>query len=147
MDAPGGARSDPGEAHGAPRAARPEGKGQEETRADKTSGRTGQQADKRSSGATKPRTPWPISNLLLVHLMHGSTLVSTYVRPAGWRGFCGFGSCFSILQCFGTVCNVLEWSNCKIWNGLQFWNGAVTTFGMVCKFLYPAGHTADPTCF
>ena len=63
-------------------AIRPQRKEQEETRADKTSGRTRQQADKRSSGATKPRTPWPVSNLLLVHVVHGSTLVYV-LRGAG----------------------------------------------------------------
>ena len=86
---PGGPKWPPGEAQErstrgpgepqerpwSPTGTRPEGKGQEETRADKSSGRTRQQADKRSSGATKPRTPWPVSNLLLVHVMHGSTLV------------------------------------------------------------------------
>ena len=79
----------PGEAQerpSSPTGTRPDGKGHEETRADKTSGRTRQQADKRSSGATKPRTPWPVSNLLLVHLMHGSTLVNIYTmnRYGGW---------------------------------------------------------------
>ena len=49
----------------------------DKTTEDKTRGKTRQQTDKRSSGATKPRTPWPVSNLLLVHLMHGSTLVYT----------------------------------------------------------------------
>ena len=51
----------------------------DKTTEDKTRGKTRQQTDKRSSGATKPRTPWPVSNLLLVHLMHGSTLVYIYI--------------------------------------------------------------------
>ena len=46
----------------------------DKTTEDKTRGKTRQQTDKRSSEATKPRTPWSVSNLLLVHLMHGSTL-------------------------------------------------------------------------
>ena len=52
------------------------------TTEDKTRGKTRQQTDKRSSGATKPRTPWPVSNLLLVHLMHGSTLVYIFALAA-----------------------------------------------------------------
>ena len=56
----------------------------DKTTEDKTRGKTRQQTDKRSSGATKPRTPWPVSNLLLVHLMHGSTLVYIYIyKPPG----------------------------------------------------------------
>ena len=51
----------------------------DKTTEDKTRGKTRQQTDKRSSGATKPRTPWPVSNLLLVYLMHGSTLVYIYI--------------------------------------------------------------------
>ena len=35
-------------------------------------------ARRRSSRATKPRTPWPVSNLRLVHFIHGSTLVYIY---------------------------------------------------------------------
>ena len=66
---------EPQERPWSPTGTRPEGTGQEETRGDKTSGRTRQEADKRSSGATKPRTPWPVSNLLLMHIMYGSTLV------------------------------------------------------------------------
>ena len=55
-----GPRGDPGKAQEGPW--RPLGKGQEDTRgdrtrADKTSGRTRQRTDKRSSGATRPRTP------------------------------------------------------------------------------------------
>ena len=45
------------------------------TREDKTRGKTRQQTYKRSSEATKTRAPSPVSNLLVVHLMHGSTLV------------------------------------------------------------------------
>ena len=57
---------------------------------DKTRGKARKLTDKRSSGATKPRTPWPVSNLLLVHLMHGSTLVCAYIRTATrLRRFCG----------------------------------------------------------
>ena len=59
------------------RGPRPDGKRLEQTRADKAGGRARQQADKRSSGATKPRTPWPVSHLLLVHLMHQSTRIHT----------------------------------------------------------------------
>ena len=71
----------PGEAqHTTQEDTRAEKPRQEDTRGDKTTedkarGKTRQQTDKRSSGAAKPRTPWPISNLLLVLLMHGSTLV------------------------------------------------------------------------
>ena len=37
------------------------------------------QTDKRSFETATPKSTWPIANLLLVHLMHGSTLVYIYI--------------------------------------------------------------------
>ena len=58
----------------------------DKTTEDKTRGKTRQQTDKRSSGATKPRTPWPVSNLLLEHLMHRSTVVNIDIHTRCSKG-------------------------------------------------------------
>ena len=88
--APGGPRGSPGEAkgrqevengHEGPRRG-PRGPQESPRRgpgASRGPGQRGkdnrrQEQTRPAAGATKPRTPWPISNLLLVYSMHGPTL-------------------------------------------------------------------------